>query len=98
MEHESTAPRIFKLGCTLSKVLGFGCFSSAKIATGVKVGCWVSHRAGQDIAAKSKICQLYKQGLVNKTNLVHKLILSIFINLYMFRATMCPSSGETTVT
>ena len=26
-----------------------------------------------------------------------KFILSIFINLYMFRATMCPSSGETTV-
>jgi len=25
------------------------------------------------------------------------LFLSIFINLYMFRATMCPSSGETTV-
>ena len=25
------------------------------------------------------------------------LILSIFINLYMFRATMCPSSGEKTV-
>ena len=24
-------------------------------------------------------------------------ILSIFINLYMFRATMCPSLGETTV-
>jgi hypothetical protein len=28
---------------------------------------------------------------------VHKFILSIFISLYMFRATMCPSSGETTV-
>ena len=26
-----------------------------------------------------------------------KLILSIFINLYMFRATMCPKSGETAV-
>jgi len=35
--------------------------------------------------------------LVNKTNLVHIFILSIFINLYMFRATMCPSSGETSV-
>ena len=40
--------------------------------------------------------------LVNKANLVHSfflvgLLLSIFINLYMFRSTMCPSSGETTV-
>ena len=40
--------------------------------------------------------------LVNKANLVHNLFLvylflSIFINLYMFRATMCPSSGETIV-
>jgi len=38
-----------------------------------------------------------KLNFVNKTNLVHKFILSIFINLYMFRPTMCPSSGETTV-
>jgi len=35
--------------------------------------------------------------LVNKTNFVHNFFLSIFINLYMFRATMCPTSGETTV-
>ena len=37
--------------------------------------------------------------LVNKSNLVHNFFFSIFIfvNLYMFRATMCPSSGETTV-
>ena len=40
--------------------------------------------------------------LVNKANLVHNLFLvylflSIFINLYVFRGTMCPSSGETTV-
>jgi hypothetical protein len=34
---------------------------------------------------------------VNKTNLVHKFILSICIILYMFRAIMCPLSGETTV-
>ena len=36
---------------------------------------------------------------VNKTNLAQKYFLSmfIFINLYMFRATMCPSSGETAV-
>jgi hypothetical protein len=35
--------------------------------------------------------------LVNKANLVHK-FLSMFISfIYMFRATMCPSSGEITV-
>jgi len=28
---------------------------------------------------------------------VHKFFVSIFINLYTFRATMCPLSGETTV-
>jgi len=28
---------------------------------------------------------------------VHKFILNLFINLYMFWATMCLSSGETTV-
>ena len=34
---------------------------------------------------------------VNKSNLVRN-VLSMFISfLYMFRATMCPSSGETTV-
>ena len=35
--------------------------------------------------------------LVNEANLVHNFFLSMFINLYMFRANMCPSSGETTV-
>jgi len=35
--------------------------------------------------------------LVNNTKFVHNFILSIFINLYMFRATIGPSSGETTV-
>ena len=35
--------------------------------------------------------------LVNITNLVRNLFLVYFINLYMFRATICPSSGETTV-
>ena len=40
--------------------------------------------------------------LVNKTNLLHNFFLvcfflSIFISPYMFRVTMCPSSGETTV-
>jgi hypothetical protein len=41
--------------------------------------------------------------LVNKTNLVHKFILRIYIyiyiyiNLYMFWEPMCPSSGETSV-
>jgi len=37
--------------------------------------------------------------LVNKTNLVQIffLVLLYFSNLYMFRATMGPSSGETTV-
>ena len=36
--------------------------------------------------------ELYR--LVNKTNLVHNLFL---VYLSMFRATMCPSSGDTTV-
>jgi len=31
---------------------------------------------------------------VNKTNLVHSFTLSIFINIYMFRATICPSSEK----
>ena len=40
--------------------------------------------------------------LVNKAYLVHNLFLeylfrSVYNNLYMFRATMCPSSEETTV-
>jgi hypothetical protein len=48
----------------------------------------------------------YKMGLesnlfadfVNKANLEHKIFLSMFISfVYMFLATMCPSSGETTV-
>jgi len=34
-------------------------------------------RSGLDIAAKSKICQLYKQRLVKKANLAHKFIPSI---------------------
>jgi len=36
--------------------------------------------------------------LVNNTNLVHNIFLSVFISfLYMFRATVYPSSGEITV-
>jgi len=36
--------------------------------------------------------------LINRTNLVHNFFLNIFIAyLYMLRATMCPSSGETAV-
>jgi len=36
--------------------------------------------------------------LVNKTNLVRNLfVVYVFINFYMFRTTMCPSSGEITV-
>ena len=38
----------------------------------------------------------FPRKLVNKTTLVHNFF-SIFINLYMFRATMGPSSGETIV-
>jgi hypothetical protein len=56
--------------------------------------CWVK---GLDIDG---LREYYK--LVNKANLVHNLflvylLLSMFINLYMYWATMCPSSGETTV-
>ena len=39
-----------------------------------------------------------KSYLVNRTNLVHNFFLNMFIAfLYMFRETMCPSSGENTV-
>jgi len=42
-------------------------------------------------------CILYN--LVSRTNLVHNFFLNMFSAfLYMFRATMCPSSGEVTVT
>ena len=35
--------------------------------------------------------------LVNKANLVHNILNTFISFLYMFRATKCPSSGETTV-
>jgi len=35
--------------------------------------------------------------LVNKTNLVHNLFLVYFVNLYVFRSSLGPSSGGTTV-
>jgi hypothetical protein len=38
-----------------------------------------------------------KVHLVNKTNVKHNLSCMFISMLYMFRATMCPSSGETTV-
>jgi hypothetical protein len=38
-----------------------------------------------------------RYNLVNKTNLVQYLFLIYFVNLYMFRAYLGPSSGETTV-
>jgi len=41
-----------------------------------------------------ELASLYN--LVNKVNLV-QFVLSIFIHLYLFRAIVCQSSGETTV-
>jgi hypothetical protein len=38
-----------------------------------------------------------KRNLVNKTNLLHNFSCMFVSILYMFRATMCPSSGEITV-
>jgi len=35
--------------------------------------------------------------VVKKTNLMHNLFLVYFVNLYMFRAYLRPSSGDTTV-
>jgi len=35
--------------------------------------------------------------LANKANLVHNFLSTFISFLYMFRATMCPSSGEITV-
>jgi len=61
-----------------------------RTATDSIVGCVILLR----VFAKFRTANI---SLVNKTNLMHKFILSIFINLYMFRATMGPSSGETTV-
>ena len=44
---------------------------------------------------------LHLYNLVNETKLLHNILVCLFlsrvINLYKFRATMCPSSGETTV-
>ena len=40
----------------------------------------------------------FAYSLVNKTNLVHNFPYMFIYILYMFRATMCPSSGEITVT
>jgi len=40
----------------------------------------------------------YLYNLVSRTNFVHNFFLNMFIAfLYMFQATMCPSSGEITV-
>jgi hypothetical protein len=38
----------------------------------------------------------YLCNLVNKATFVHNLLL-VYLSIYMFRATVCPSSGETTV-
>jgi hypothetical protein len=56
--------------------------------------CWLK---GLD---SDRLREYYR--LVNKVNLVHNLFLvylypSMFINLYVFQASMCPSSEETTV-
>jgi hypothetical protein len=40
-------------------------------------------------------CMLYN--LVNRTNLAHNFSYMLIAFLYLFRATMCPSSGENTV-
>jgi hypothetical protein len=61
-----------------------------RTATDSIVGCVVLLR----VFAKFRTAII---SLVNKTNLMHKFIFSICINLYMFRATINPSSGETTV-
>jgi hypothetical protein len=61
-----------------------------RTATDSIVGCIVLLR----VLAKFRTAII---SLVNKSNLMHIFILIIFINLYMFRATVGSSSGETTV-
>ena len=50
----------------------------------------------QSSTQNNKLYQASLYNLVNKNNLVHKFIISTFINFYMFRSIMCPSSGEIT--
>jgi len=53
---------------------------------------------GDSTASGNHPNERYKSYLVNKGNLVHNISYYVYISfLYMFRATMCPSSGETTV-
>jgi len=66
---------------------------------GVMSTLWLKHNKVRILCFVDR-ASLYN--LVNKANLVHSLFLvylslSIFINLYMFRETMCPSSGEIVV-
>jgi len=62
---------------------------------------WKDSAAVIILNRRSHLCfvdraSLYTYNLLNRTNLVHNF--NIFIAfLYMFRATMCPSSGENTV-
>ena len=47
---------------------------------------------------KKIVCQIYhKKSSCKKTNLMHNLFLAYFVNLYMFRAYLGPSSGSTTI-
>jgi len=55
---------------------------------------------GQDEYYLASLCFVDRASLynlVNKTNLVHNFSFMLISILYMFRATMCPSSGEITV-
>jgi len=49
----------------------------------------------------NELINVLVRNLVNESNLVHDLFLVYFVNfiynLYMFRTSPCPSSGETTV-
>jgi hypothetical protein len=72
----------------------------------LSVNCLIQFVTGEAISSIDRLkLRFFKcfidrpslHNLVNKNQFGAQLILSIFINFYMFRATMCPSSGETTV-
>ena len=53
--------------------------------------------SGGDYSASSGNYSASSGNFVNTANLVHNFFIVFISFLYMFRATMCPSSGETTV-
>ena len=58
------------------------------------------YKSSMDTRLQKTVCiflQVQSIQFCKQSQVGAQLILSVFINLYMFQATMCPSSGETTV-